>query len=45
MIASAGQCVHAASGETVRYSTPDGPARYVSICRPAFSPMRVHRHG
>ncbi len=44
IVASAGQCVHAASGETVRYFTPDGPARYVSICRPAFSPVRVHRH-
>ncbi|MCU1456291.1 MAG: cupin [Actinomycetia bacterium] len=45
MIAREGQCVHAAAGETVRYSTPDGPARYVSICKPAFSPVRVHRHG
>lgn len=38
----AGQAVHAAAGEWVRYSTPDG-ATYVAVCLPAFSPATVHR--
>jgi quercetin dioxygenase-like cupin family protein len=38
----AGQAVHAAAGEWVRYSTPAG-ASYVAICLPAFSPDTVHR--
>jgi ethanolamine utilization protein EutQ (cupin superfamily) len=38
----AGQAIHVAAGEWVRYSTPDG-ARYVSVCLPAFSPETVHR--
>ena len=38
----AGQAVHAAAGEWVRYSTPEG-ASYVAICLPAFSPDTVHR--
>jgi ethanolamine utilization protein EutQ (cupin superfamily) len=38
----AGQAVHAAPGEWVRYSTPEG-ARYVAVCIPAFSPDTVHR--
>ena len=40
----AGQAVHCAPGEWVRYSTP-GPegAEYVSICLPAFSFDIVHR--
>lgn len=38
----AGQAVHAAAGEWVRYSTPQG-AEYVAICLPAFSPETVHR--
>ena len=37
-----GQAVHAAAGEWVRYSTPDG-ATYVAVCLPAFSPESVHR--
>jgi quercetin dioxygenase-like cupin family protein len=37
-----GQAVHAAAGEWVRYSTPDG-ATYVAVCVPAFSPESVHR--
>lgn len=37
-----GQAVHAAAGEWVRYSTPDG-ATYVAVCLPAFSPDSVHR--
>lgn len=42
--AHAGQAVHCAPGEWVRYSTP-GPdgARYVSVCVPAFSFDVVHR--
>jgi quercetin dioxygenase-like cupin family protein len=38
----AGQAVHAAAGEWVRYSTPEG-ATYVAVCLPAFSPGTVHR--
>ncbi len=38
----AGQAVHAAAGEWVRYSTPAG-ATYVAVCLPAFSPTTVHR--
>src|SRR3954470_18251417 len=41
-VASAGQAVHAAAGERVRYSTPDG-ADYVAICLPAVTPGSVHR--
>jgi mannose-6-phosphate isomerase-like protein (cupin superfamily) len=42
----AGQAVHAARGEWVRYSSP-GPdgAEYVAVCLPAFSPETVHRDG
>lgn len=41
---SAGQAVHAAAGEWVRYSTPGaGGARYVSVCLPAFSPETARR--
>jgi mannose-6-phosphate isomerase-like protein (cupin superfamily) len=40
----AGQAVVTASGEWVRYSTPDGEgAEYVAVCVPAFSPSAVHR--
>ncbi len=41
---NAGQAVHAARGEWVRYSTPgtDG-AEYIAICVPAFSPQAVRR--
>jgi quercetin dioxygenase-like cupin family protein len=39
----AGQAVHAARGEWVRYSTPDGPTEYVAVCLPAFAPDIVHR--
>lgn len=38
----AGQAVHAAAGERVRYSTPGG-ADYIAVCLPAFSPDTVHR--
>ena len=41
-VASAGQSVHSAAGERVRYSTPDG-ADYVAVCLPAFTPGTVHR--
>jgi mannose-6-phosphate isomerase-like protein (cupin superfamily) len=44
LTAQAGQAVHAAPGEWVRYSSPgaDG-AEYVAVCLPAFSPGTVHR--
>jgi mannose-6-phosphate isomerase-like protein (cupin superfamily) len=40
----AGQAVHTAAGEWIRYSTPeeDG-AEYIAVCLPAFSPGTVHR--
>ena len=40
----AGQAVHTAPGEWVRYSTP-GPegAEYIAVCMPGFSPDTVHR--
>jgi quercetin dioxygenase-like cupin family protein len=40
----AGQAVHTAPGEWVRYSSP-GPegAEYVAVCLPAFSADTVHR--
>jgi quercetin dioxygenase-like cupin family protein len=41
---AAGQAVHIAPGEWVRYSTPtDGGAHYISVCIPGFSPDTVHR--
>ncbi len=42
----AGQAVHVAAGEWVRYSTP-GPlgAEYLAVCLPAVSPATVHRDG
>lgn len=39
---AAGEAVHAAAGERVRYSTPAG-ADYVAVCLPAFTPESVHR--
>ena len=40
----AGQAVHCAAGEWIRYSSPFEPgADYVAICLPAFSPDTVHR--
>ena len=39
---SAGQSIHCAPGEWVRYSTPEG-CEYVAICMPAFHPATVHR--
>src|SRR5262252_3092452 len=39
---SAGEAVAVPPGVEVRYETP-GPAVYVSLCRPAFSPARLHR--
>ena len=42
--ATAGEAVHSAIGEWVRYSTPDpGGAEYIAVCWPAFSPDTVHR--
>lgn len=41
---NAGQAVHTASGEWVRYSTPgEEGAEYIAVCVPAFSPDTVHR--
>jgi ethanolamine utilization protein EutQ (cupin superfamily) len=41
---AAGEAVHTALGEWVRYSTPDpGGAEYIAVCWPAFSPDIVHR--
>ena len=41
---TAGQAVHTAAGEWVRYSSP-GPdgAEYMAVCLPAFEPGAVHR--
>src|SRR6266852_686987 len=40
----AGQAVHTAPGEWVRYSSPAPEGvEYVAVCLPAFSPGTVHR--
>ncbi len=40
----AGQAVHVAAGEWVRYSTPEADgAEYIAVCLPAFSMETVHR--
>ena len=40
----AGQALHTAPGEWVRYSSPSPEgAEYVAVCLPAFSPDTVHR--
>ncbi|MFP4011915.1 MAG: cupin domain-containing protein [Spirochaetaceae bacterium] len=40
----AGESLLVTAGTRVRYSNPwDEPAEYWSVCRPAFSPDRVHR--
>ncbi|HEX5614102.1 MAG TPA: cupin [Acidimicrobiia bacterium] len=39
---TAGQAVHTAAGEWVRYST-SVDTQYVAVCLPAFSPETVHR--
>lgn len=41
---AAGQAIHAAAGEWIRYSTrgADG-ADYIAVCLPAFHPETVHR--
>lgn len=40
----AGQAVHTAPGEWVRYSSPEAEgAEYIAVCLPAFSPDTVHR--
>ena len=38
----AGQSIHCAPSEWVRYSTPDG-CEYVAVCMPAFHTDTVHR--
>jgi len=45
VVVRAGQAVHAAPGEWVRYSTPTAATRYVAVCVPAFSPDAAHRDG
>ncbi len=41
---AAGQSLLVRAGTRVQYSNPfDEPAEYWSVCRPAFSPDRVHR--
>lgn len=42
LVVSAGQAVHTAAGEWIRYHTPHG-AEYLAVCLPAFSPALVHR--
>lgn len=42
----AGQAVHTAPGEWVRYSSPGAEgAEYVAVCLPAFAMETVHRDG
>ena len=43
VVVRAGQAVHTAPGEWVRYSTPTAGARYVAVCIPAFSPEEARR--
>ena len=38
----AGQSIHCAPGEWIRYSTPEG-CEYIAVCLPAFHPDTVHR--
>jgi mannose-6-phosphate isomerase-like protein (cupin superfamily) len=39
-----GESLYVQAGTRVRYANPfDEPAEYWSVCRPAFSPERVHR--
>ncbi len=41
---TAGQAVHTAAGEWVRYSSPAAEgAEYVAVCLPAFAPDLAHR--
>lgn len=40
----AGQGIHTAKGEWIRYSSPaPGGAEYIAVCMPAFSPDTVQR--
>jgi mannose-6-phosphate isomerase-like protein (cupin superfamily) len=40
----AGQGIHTAKGEWIRYSSPStGGAEYIAVCLPAFSPATVRR--
>jgi quercetin dioxygenase-like cupin family protein len=43
LVVGAGQAVHTAPGEWVRYSTPTAATRYVAVCVPAFAPDAAHR--
>lgn len=40
---TAGQAVHCAAGEWVRYSTPIAATEYVAVCLPAFDPETAGR--
>jgi ethanolamine utilization protein EutQ (cupin superfamily) len=40
---AAGQAILTQAGEWIRYSTPEGPCRYIAVCLPAFSPDTVNR--
>ena len=43
---NAGESLWVKAGARVRYSNPfDGPAEYISLCVPAFTPDRVNREG
>ncbi|RMH63397.1 MAG: cupin [Calditrichaeota bacterium] len=39
----AGEAIHTAAGEWIRYSTPEEATEYVAVCLPAFHPDTVHR--
>lgn len=44
ILVRAGEAVITPAGHWVQYSTPEpGGARYVAVCRPAFSPDTVNR--
>ena len=44
MVVKAGQAIHTAPGEWIRYSTPgEEGAEYIAVCLPAFSMDTVHR--
>ena len=44
MEVKAGQAIHTAPGEWIRYSTPgEQGAEYIAVCLPAFSMDTVHR--
>jgi quercetin dioxygenase-like cupin family protein len=42
ILVRAGQSIHCAPGEWVRYSSPEA-CEYIAVCLPAFHPDTVHR--